>query len=70
MKNDKGGEKIICRTDGFRTCITDKVVDCNSYNNRSEKTEYELKQIGWILEVKGKTILGFRQPKPEDKEYR
>lgn len=43
--------------------VKTKVVECNVYKNRAQKTENELEKIAWILNVKGKTILGFVPPK-------
>lgn len=67
-KDASGHEHIFC---GIRPPqqqeLLHKVVECNDHQDKTQKTEKELEKIAWILDVKGKTILGF---KPPEKNFR
>lgn len=66
MKHSDGTERVACFANGNGLEIHHKVVECNDYANRTHKMQYELEKIGWVLDVKGKTILGFKPPNKKD----
>jgi hypothetical protein len=41
------------------------VVECSDYCAKGGMTEYEAKEIGWVLEVKGDKVIGFKRPKQD-----
>jgi hypothetical protein len=62
-KDATGHEDIFCGyRPGQNSHVTRKIVECNGYANKLQKTEKELEKIAWILDVKGKTIIGFKPP--------
>lgn len=62
-KFSDGSENVECGMRGpWVRSVTKKVVVCNEYKNISQKTEKEHEKIAWILNIKGKTILGFKPP--------
>jgi hypothetical protein len=36
---------------------------CSDYQERNKPSEYDMEKIGWVLEVKGGKVIGFRPPK-------
>jgi hypothetical protein len=43
--------------------IRKPVVECSEYANKLEKSEYEMKQIAWILASRGGKPIGFISPR-------
>lgn len=67
-KYSNGSESVACGMRGDKDVwITKKVVECNDYKDINAKTLKELEELAWILNIKGRTILGF---KPPDSGYR
>ena len=63
MKDSTGRETIYCAELGYPyPPITRKIVECTGYLDKTSKSLSEFKEIGWVMEVKGKTILGFKPP--------
>jgi hypothetical protein len=60
--DSKGGEHILCYHPGYPVQVYVKIVECNQYAGIRDMTDYEAQKIGWILEVRGKTIVGFKPP--------
>jgi len=56
---------IHCSEIGARNKIKFLVINCNGFEDRRFKDEYEFDDIGWVLEVKGKKIIGFKPPKKD-----
>ena len=44
------------------------VAECNDFEQEGRMTEYDAKQIGWVLEInkESREIIGFRPPKKEE----
>lgn len=69
MKHSDGTERITCCAISSQVIeITKKVVECSDYTGKTEKTKYEMEKMAWILNVKGKTILGFKPPSHKDED--
>lgn len=68
MKFSNGQERVFCEVAAVNEAleITGRVVECNGYRNKSEKTMREFNEIGWVLQTKGKQILGFKPPEKKD----
>ena len=66
MIHSDGSERILCFANGNGFEVEDKVVECTQYANKTQKSLYDLKEIGWVLNMKGKTILGFKPPNKKD----
>ena len=43
--------------------IEKAVIECSGYEEKGTMTEWEAKQIGWVLELKGDRVIGFKAPK-------
>lgn len=63
----QGQEKVYCgRVNDFGTTeIKFPVVKCNRYTSMNEMSDWEAKQIGWVIEVKAGKFIGFKPPKKE-----
>ena len=62
----QGQEKVYCTNRGLeRLHVPFPVVECSDFCKKNQMTEYEAKQIGWVLEVSGGKTLGFKPPKKE-----
>ena len=42
------------------------VVECTRYSFRYDEVPHEMKQIGWVLEVKKGRVIGFKSPKVQE----
>lgn len=63
----QGQEKVYCAQLGLNSAFETPfhVVECSGYNPKGSISEWEAKQIGWVLEVNGGKIMGFKPPKKE-----
>ena len=65
----QGQEVVICGAIGTIPIRIDfPVVVCKDYEQIGQLTEWEAKRIGWVLEVKGGKVLGFKPPKKSSDE--
>jgi hypothetical protein len=39
------------------------VATCTWFNEQNKMSKHDAEQIGWVLEVKGKKVMGFKPPK-------
>lgn len=63
---DTRGDRIIfCRAYGEMVEINRAIVECNRYERRGQMSEYEAKQVGWVLDLKSlqRGAAGFKPPK-------
>lgn len=42
--------------------VTKPIVSCSEYANKLDKSEYEMKEIAWVLETKNGKPIGFISP--------
>ncbi|MCH7680640.1 hypothetical protein IID10_14955 [candidate division KSB1 bacterium] len=61
MESVDGKEFIYCGQ--VESQISRKITKCNDYKDMSDKNEYELERIAWILETKNGRVIGFKPPK-------
>lgn len=48
--------------------ITHAVRTCTAYQERNRPDKDDMERIGWVLEVNGGRVMGFRPPKRKDNE--
>lgn len=63
----QGQEEVYCSNRSSRIPLPFPVVECSYYSLKGSMDEYDVKQIGWILEVKAGKVLGFKPPSKDDK---
>jgi len=64
--HQQGQELVFCDKSGMNKLpLPFPVVECNAYSKKGEMSEYEAKEIGWVLEVTKGVALGFKPPKKE-----
>ena len=63
---------VLCKASadhGFTAVrVTRPIVECSEYANKLEKSEWEMKQIAWILLSKGGKPIGFFHPRDARKK--
>jgi hypothetical protein len=62
MRSEFGHEETWCFNSHPARTIRFPVTSCNEYRREGEMTEYDAKQIGWVLEVKAGKVIGFKPP--------
>ncbi len=63
MSDERGRQEVYCNAmTGEPIEIRRVIVECNQYQKFNDMTEWEAKQQGWVLEVKGARVIGFRKP--------
>jgi hypothetical protein len=72
IRRDVNNNEIV-RCDETRpsSAIRYPITECSDYQDKSETSLYEYKQIAWMIDVNSKTgKIGFEKPKSEDyREY-
>lgn len=64
MKGCQQGQEIVwCHS--LDKYLPFPISDCTSYSRKGEMSEYEAKEIGWVLESKAGKVVGFKPPKKE-----
>ena len=64
MTDMNGKQEVLCeetRAIGALHIVR-PLSECNQYKSLTDLTEWEAKQTGWVLEVKGARIIGFKPP--------
>ena len=63
MIDGQGRETALCHSIGMSPFVVRRAIhQCSSYTAVNQMTEYEAKEIAWLLETKGK-VVGFVPPK-------
>jgi hypothetical protein len=63
MTDTRGDQTVYCNgLPGGVLQIHRVIAECNGYRKMGEMSEWEAKQQGWILEVKGTRVIGFKPP--------
>lgn len=61
----RGHTRIWCKNQMQPIEITAPVAACNDHRAIGQMTEYDAKEIGWVLETRKNGAIGFRAPKKE-----
>lgn len=61
----QGHERVLCTAGVDSVELTFPVVQCNTYCEIGAMSDWEAKQIGWVLEVKAGRVMGFKPPERE-----
>ena len=56
---------VLCQVMGYPVRVEADIVRCNEHNPIGQMDEYDAKKIGWVLEVKGTRVVGFKPPKAD-----
>ena len=66
--DEQGNEAAFCCSMPHQLIRVNRVItECSGYRGANHMSEWDAKQIGWVLEVKGERIIGFKAPsKMED----
>lgn len=60
----QGQEIVVCSFESLGR-LPFPVVECSMYSMKGAMSEWDAKQIGWVLEVKAGKVVGFKPPKKE-----
>lgn len=60
-----GKEVVMCHAIRAYT-VTRPVAECSDHLSKNQMTDWEAKQIGWILESKNGRVIGFKAPSKKD----
>ena len=62
----QGHGKKLVRCNVLDALLTFPVLECSGYSPIGRMDEWEAGKIGWILEVRGGRVIGFKPPKKSD----
>ncbi len=66
MTDANGYQEVHCTAMPNATLLVKRVIaECSNHRGINHMTEWEAKQQGWILEVKGSRVVGFKAPDKE-----
>ena len=66
MRDETGKEHAFCgQHHSGQFPIPGVITECNKYKKLNQMTEWEAKQIGWIIEIHPGRAAGFGMPKTE-----
>jgi hypothetical protein len=63
LRTDGGDTQVYCTYYGDKTPVRAVVVQCSAYDPRGTMSRASMERIGWVLEIKDRKVIGFRQPK-------
>lgn len=61
---------VLCNALEKQFVVRVPVVECSSYANKLEKSEWEMKQIAWVLSTRNGKPIGFVSPREAQKKSR
>lgn len=65
--DQNGRQTVYCNANsGHLLQIIRPVAECNQHRDLNYMSEWEASRVGWVLEVKGQRVIGFKPPDKDD----
>ena len=64
----RGRDIVFCDEMAYDTPIVGGITECNRFEPYGFMTQYEAKQMGWVLENRPGKKIGFSPPKKNDRD--